>query len=986
MKRFLLIILALTFALAARAEKISQREFRVAADSLRARLERKTTVKSPLRLEKIMIRGKELDFYFSKELSDFPFRAQDAESLRKDLEKLMPKAYSSYTVGEIFGNGTKVEDLVTPELKSDGRPQDNSFRTADRRSATTPLVKPADGTWWKKGLSGRHIALWQSHGRYYEPATARWEWQRAPLMGTVEDMYTQSYVLPFLIPMLENAGAVVMTPRERDIQSYEVVCDNDPAFEGEREGLLRRKGTYSEKGNWKSAGEGFADAKEFYSGKDNPFKMGTSRVSADSKYNQSATWTPDIPEKGFYAVYVSYKSFKNSTKSALYTVKHLGGETAFYVNQTMGGGTFVYLGTFEFDKGTDGCVTLEAGEKDGALSADAVRFGGGMGKMARGEENEISGLPSFAEGAMYNLMYSGYDSSFFSDWDTEYVKEYACRGSWVSDLSGSSRVNPKRSGKGIPVDLSLAFHSDAGVTPNDSIVGTLSIYTRLSNGSDELPNKEKRLSGRFFAETIQSQVVSDIRSLYEPDWSRRQIWDRSYSESRTPATPAMILELLSHQNFADMRYGLDPSFRFTVSRAVYKGILKYLSSRYGCAYAVQPLPVKDFKALIEDGKAVLSWKPTSDPAEPTAKPKGYIVYTRKDDGAFDAGVKVETDSFEMQIDKGTLYSFKIAAWNEGGVGFPSEVLSVGLPKGDTKGKVLVVNNFTRVSGPAWFDTPQSAGFTWSDDGGVPWGYGIEFVGEQYEFRRSLPWVDDDDPGFGASFVDQAGQVVAGNTFDFVSLHAAALMGAGYSVVSSSINTFDGSEDVGAVDIICGKQVTTRIGRGAVKNRYAVYPLSMQDAVINSINKGKGIIISGSAIAKELRGGVYDIKNEKYTSAASAFAEDILGFKPLSGHASRSGEVFLMKKGSVERSAPMSFPTTPNPKKYCVEAPDGLAPAKSSATTFMRYTDSMISAGIQYDAGEYRAVSLGFPLEVLSQEDLSTVITSATKFIFKEGEK
>ena len=50
----------------------------------------------------------------------------------------------------------------------------------------------------------------------------------------------------------------------------------------------------------------------------------------------------------------------------------------------------------------------------------------------------------------------------------------------------------------------------------------------------------------------------------------------------------MLLELLSHQNFADMRYGLDPSFRFDVSRAVYKGVLRYLASQYATDYVVQP--------------------------------------------------------------------------------------------------------------------------------------------------------------------------------------------------------------------------------------------------------------------------------------------------------------------------------------------------------------------------------------------------------------
>jgi hypothetical protein len=43
-------------------------------------------------------------------------------------------------------------------------------------------------------------------------------------------MFTQSFVLPFLVPMLENAGAYVMLPRERDTQVNEVVVDNDSTW------------------------------------------------------------------------------------------------------------------------------------------------------------------------------------------------------------------------------------------------------------------------------------------------------------------------------------------------------------------------------------------------------------------------------------------------------------------------------------------------------------------------------------------------------------------------------------------------------------------------------------------------------------------------------------------------------------------------------------------------------------------------------------
>ena len=59
------------------------------------------------------------------------------------------------------------------------------------------------------------------------------------------------------------------------------------------------------------------------------------------------------------------------------------------------------------------------------------------------------------------------------------------------------------------------------------------------------------------------------------------MWDRQYSEAWRPNVPVMLLELLSHQNLADMRFGLDPRFRFDVSRAIYKGMLRFQAFREG---------------------------------------------------------------------------------------------------------------------------------------------------------------------------------------------------------------------------------------------------------------------------------------------------------------------------------------------------------------------------------------------------------------------
>ena len=129
---------------------------------------------------------------------------------------------------------------------------------------------------------------------------------------------------------------------------------------------------------------GFASPSMLINYQVHPFREGTYRmtnaVNRRTKLS-SATWMPRIPESGRYAVYVSYASRPNSLPDAHYTVIHKGGRTNFVVNQQMGGGTWVYLGTFEFDKGisSEGRVVLSnQSDYRGVITADAVRFGGGV--------------------------------------------------------------------------------------------------------------------------------------------------------------------------------------------------------------------------------------------------------------------------------------------------------------------------------------------------------------------------------------------------------------------------------------------------------------------------------------------------------------------------------------------------------------------------------------------------------------------------------
>ena len=942
-------------------------QFKEVCDTLTERCNRHFLVRSQVSLERIRCVDKELEFVFNRSLADYPWHEEDVSWFLSELGSEAADILGDYSVGCCKASGLSLKELVTPHISRDGKARAYQYKIASK--ATLPIVRRSDARYISKGLSGRHIVLWQSHGRYFNEKDGQWKWQRACLHRTVEDMYTQSYVLQGVIPMLENAGAYVMTPRERDVQTNEVICDNDPGFRRDSGDGLRLAGSYTEQGRWHTASEpGFADTKPAYEITDNPFRLGTARiVQCGVSPSCTARWTPDIPERGEYAVYVSYLSCKNSCSEARYTVRHLGGETRFRVDQRKGGGTWIYLGSFEFAPGSGAWVELDnKGAKGEVVSADAVRFGGGMGKVARG--GSVSGMPSYAEGASYWMPWAGADSSL-RQWETDYTNDYATRGVWTQMMMQE---------KGIPFDCSLAFHTDAGYTPNDSIVGTLAIYTLKGDKGLKFPDESERMTSRTYADFVQTQIVDDLRAGFDPKWSRRMLWDRSYSESRTTEVPALLLELLSHQNLADMKYGLDPSFRFTVSRAVYKGILKYLACRYGTSYVVQPLPVHAFSAVFAGKNEVhLSWKPTEDTLEPTAVPRGYTVYTRIDDGAFDEGVPVLDCDAVLTIEPGHLYTWKVEAWNDGGCSFPSELLSAGIPEAVSGVPVLVVNNFERVAAPAWVDTPEYAGFDSRLDWGMPYIRDICFIGENYEFRRSQPWTSDDGPGFGGSYTDYAGTIVAGNTFDYPFVHGASLMRLGRPFCSMSAESFRSDSTLarsgyGCVDLICGAQLTTKSGRGAVPERFRVFPADMQKALRVWAAQGCGLLVSGARIATDVWDAVYDFTPDSLTLVrGKEFVQDVLGYSWASSHGTNTGEI-----------GGMPFYDRVNPDFYSVPHTDGLKPAKGkNASVWLRYGSTGTPAAVRFDAGTYRAVSIGVPIECLKrQEDRDRIFRDALEYL------
>ncbi len=893
-----------------------------------------------------------------------PFTAERLETFKDDCRKALGSKYDKYKV-TVLAKDKNLDSLVLFARKKNVGPTE-----------TKPFVVRHDKAAAPAGLDGKNIALWQSHGWYFEPKLNRWEWQRARMFETVEDLYTQSYVMPFLMPMLENAGAYVMSPRERDINTTEIIIDNDNSpYTG---------GSFSIKAPGKTdTTKGFGYKKQVLENGDHPFNDGTAVSFATSGHEKSdaeAKWNAAIPSDGTYAVYVSYASTPTSTDAAHYRINAADGSHDFTINQQMGGGTWIYLGHFPFKASANETALVELfndGKPHQTVSADAVKIGGGMGNVARIVTTEdknpdipyeyvTSGYPRFTEGARYFLQWAGAPDSVFTptDYVNDYTDDYRSRGLWVNWLAGGSSMLPKQEGLKIPVDLSFAFHSDAGTTMNDSIIGTLGIYC---TAGDKLGNGSSRNASRDYTDLVMTAITDDVRATFEPDWARRGMWDKSYFEARVPEVPAMLLELLSHQNFADMSYGLDPTFRFVVSRAIYKGMLRFLAHRDGRPYVVQPLPVRAFAINnTAQGRYTLTWAERVDKLEPTATPSYYIIEERIGDGAFRQVARVDEPSWTTTVTDSDIHSYRVIAANDGGTSFPSEILALCNRPGTL---VTIVNGFTRVSAPDRFDSGAMAGFDSDKDNGVPYLYDISFTGKQFEFRRELPWVDDDNTGFGDSRANYEDKVIAGNTFDYAYIHGKAIAAAGHPFVSCSAEAFATATDTPAmVDLILGKQKEIKRGRGVYGTDCKTFTPAMQTRIKNLTAQGTSFFISGSYVATDL----WDNPNsdEIVAKADQEFAKNVLGYAWRESRAAVEGGAYQVPtpfkafgKGSY------TFNQQLGPDCYAVESPDGVMPAdKDRAATILRYTENNIAAGSAFDAGTYRTVVIGFPFETISEPD------------------
>ncbi len=491
-------------------------------------------------------------------------------------------------------------------------------------------------------MAGTEIVVSPGHGYLYYDSLGTWSTQRGLHHGLLEDIHTNEIAIDHLLPSFEAAGVRVTSCRMRDKNRNEVVLHNESAHPA-----------YQEWGTWQStttSGLGFGGSSYRY-------------ANASTTETAAAWFVPSFPAAGRYSVWAWYPAAANRTTDAHYVVFHSGGFTIVSVDQTRNGSRWNYLGTFYFEAaGNEGVALSNQSSAAGVVVADAVRFGGGMGDFV--EPSGTSGQPRWKECARAYVPWVG---AGFTGGDVTIRPTYA-------DWQGA--------------DAYISLHTNAAnSTGTGSAKGTVT-YTHDTNpsaGSVDL------------ARSVQTQLIGDIRALWDSTWNDRGLNTANFGEVRECRTmPAILIELAFHDTPSwDAKFLRDEAFRRDAARAIYKGAARYL---FGAGIAVTPPTPTHLAVQNAGGNAIrVSWRAGVDPVETGNGAIGYKVYGSVNGYGFDNGVyTLDRSLLFTNLAPGTTYFFRVTAVNAGGESRPTEVLAARVDPQGRPGEVLVVNGYDRL--------------------------------------------------------------------------------------------------------------------------------------------------------------------------------------------------------------------------------------------------------------------------------------------------
>lgn len=516
-------------------------------------------------------------------------------------------------------------------------------------------------------LSDRAIYLSQCHGWIWNDYLSRFATQRGNLFDTVEDFHNPEGMNQYLMAYLENAGAQIFPVKERDLNPLWAFVDNADAG-------------YAETGSgFSTDSQGFGFQSTYKYG-ENPFKSGNSRVFS-SDGGGVASWSPEVPQDGYYHLYVAWQSDSNNSRNAHYRITHPGGTFDRYYDQSVHGSNWRFIANLWMPAGTGGVVVeliADDSEPGRTLSADVVRVGGGMAVVER--HGVTSERPRWEGGAIQGVQFNGAPSSIYDPYNSGDGSDPAARSRWAEweHPSGEDAVY-------------LSWHSNA--TESGTARGTITYYA--GNACSSGP----AVDGSFeLADAVQQEMIDAFRENWEPDWQDRDLGTACFSEVaayNNDEMPAALVELAFHDNETDTSYLKQPEFRRDASRAMYRGLVRYFAERDGISPDYLPEPPTSVAAVQSGGQVIISWEAgpsggiLGDPAS------RYLVQTSADGRSWDSGVDVQASSTDVSLVSGERAFYRVVAVNEGGLSFPSSVVGAA-PSPEGSSPVLIVDAFDRL--------------------------------------------------------------------------------------------------------------------------------------------------------------------------------------------------------------------------------------------------------------------------------------------------
>jgi hypothetical protein len=746
-------------------------------------------------------------------------------------------------------------------------------------------------------LSGKSIYLSPGHGWTY--SSSGWGTQRPNITGLVEDLSNTDGLTQFLVQYLWNAGALVVPVRELDPNPNLVILDNGDGTSAPTRGLYRENGDAAKFSDSLLAGWGHPTLP--LTGTVNPFSLGKNRlIAVTPNETASATFIPAVPASGYYFLSISYSMHSSRASDARVTVLHPGGKTVFLVDQRRQGGSWLLLGRFYFEAGTNetrGAVVISNQSQDdpatATVSVDAVRLGGGMGLCDRG--GGVSKQPRADESCRYTAQFSGAPSTVYdSSTSDDHTDDVSCRSRFAAWLHAD----------GEPA-LFLSHHSNAS---GGSARGTESyVYgPNAPDGTYQPTAATLALGSDKLAKTVHAQVISDLRAGFDPAWTDRKVLSAYFGELNTSyqnEMPSMLIEVAFHDQPDDIAALKQAAFRRVLARALYKGMVKHFADRDGVSPAFLPDPPVQISARNGgQGTVTVSWSPGPTGGIHGDAATSYRVLRSSEGRAFDEGQDTagKTSLTLSGLTPGQVIYLRVLAANAGGVSLPSPTLAVGVGQ-SPQSSVLLVTGFTRL------DASMNLHLTAGSLGEVE--------------RLYLERMND------GSYLVEHGQAL------------------GPSGVAFDACTHDAVETK-AIDLQGYSLVLWQAGKGIAAGK----ALGAASLAALQAAPGVGVILSGSGVAAQL--------GTSASAEDNLFLSDRLGSKLAGAGEAPSSILFYADKPLAGlETCTLSGPTS---GPYDVQSVDGLA-ATGSGVLAATYSSSKGAIVLRREGGSCAAL-LGFPLE------------------------